>query len=71
MAKFSVNSKVGELMNDPAARAVIDKFLPLAASNPQTKMAYGMSLKMLASFPQAEMSKELLAEIDAALQALG
>ena len=68
---FSVSSKVGDLMNNPAAKAVIDEFLPEAAGNPQTKMAYGMSLKMLASFPAAKISKDLLAQIDARLQALG
>lgn len=67
---FSVSSKVGDLMNNPAAKAVIDEFLPEAAGNPQTKMAYGMSLKMLASFPAAKISKALLAEIDARLRAL-
>jgi hypothetical protein len=68
---FSIDSKVGDLMKNPAAKAVIDEFLPEAATNPQTKMAYGMSLKMLANFPQAKISKGLLAQIDARLQALG
>jgi hypothetical protein len=34
-------------------------------------MAYGMTLKALALFPQAKMSKDLLAQIDAKLKALG
>jgi len=71
MSKFSMDSKLGDLMKDPAAKAVIDQFLPGASTNPQTKMAFGMTLKALAGFPQAKISKDLLAQIDAALKALG
>ncbi len=71
MSKFSMNSKLGDLLKDPAAAAVIDKYMPGASTNPQTKMAFGMTLKALSAFPQAKLGKDLLAKIDAELQALG
>jgi hypothetical protein len=70
MSKFSINSKVGELMKDPAAKAVFDELLPEMATNPQTKMAYGMTFKALAAFPAAKISKEMLEKIDGRLQAI-
>jgi len=71
MAKFSKDSKIGDLMKDPEAAAILDKYVPGASTNPQVKMGYGMSLKMAATFPQAGIPKDKLAEIDAALQAIG
>jgi len=71
MAKFSMNTKLGDLLKDAEAKAVVEEFLPGASTNPQTKMAYGMTLKALAGFPQAKISKDMLAQMDAKLQALG
>jgi len=70
MAKWSQESKVGDLVKDSAAAAVLEKFIPGITTNPQMKMAHGMTLKAVASFPQAAIIKEKLAEIDVALQAL-
>jgi len=71
MAKFSMNSKLGDIIKDPKACAILDAYVPGASTNPQTKLAYGMSLKIIAGFPQAGIPKAKLAEIDAKLQALG
>jgi hypothetical protein len=71
MAKFSINSKLGEIIKDPAACAIFEKYVPGGSTNPQTKLAYGMTLKIIAGFPQAGIPKEKLAQIDAELQALG
>jgi hypothetical protein len=71
MAKFSIDSKLGDIVKDPAAKAVLDEFVPGASTNPQIKMAFGMTLKAVAGFPQAKISKELLAKIDEKLKALG
>jgi hypothetical protein len=70
MAKFSINSKLGDIVRDPAACAILDKYVPGASANPQTKLAYGMTLKIVAGFPQAGIPKDKLAKIDAELQAL-
>jgi hypothetical protein len=71
MAKFSINSKLGDIIKDPAACAILDSYVPGASTNPQTKLAYSMTLKIVAGFPQAGIPKDKLAEIDAKLQALG
>jgi len=71
MAKFSQDSKVRDLVNDPEAKAVMESFIPGFSTHPQLKMAFGMTLKQIAGFPQAKISKEMLAEIDAKLRALG
>ena len=71
MAKWSQDSKLGDLLNDPAPRAVIDKFVPGLSTDPQAKLGYGFTFKMVCSFAQTGVSKEKLAEIDTALQALG
>ncbi len=70
MAKFSIESKLGDLMKDSRAAAVLEECLPGISKNRQLKMGFGMSLKFIASLPQADIPKEKLAEIDKKLQAL-
>jgi hypothetical protein len=71
MAKFSVDTKCGELLKDPAVVAIIESYIPNMTKQPQIKMAYGMTFRKVASFPQAGLTKEQVAEIDKKLQALG
>ena len=47
---FSIESTVGDLLDNPGPRAVLDKIMPQLATNPQIDMARGMSLKMVAGF---------------------
>jgi hypothetical protein len=70
MAKWSQDSKVGELLKDPAAKAILEEYIPGISTNPQTKLVYGMALKIVANFPQAGIPKDKLAEINQKLQAL-
>lgn len=65
---YSINSKVGELLDNPAPRAVIDKHIPDMATNPQVGMARGMALKMVAAMSGGRITKEILAAVDADLQ---
>ncbi len=60
---FDVNSKLKDMMANPAAKAVIEKYVPGFWDNPQSKQAFGMSLKVLTSFPQAKAIKEVLPKI--------
>ena len=71
MAKFSQDSKVRELVKDADAVAILESYMPGFSTHPQLKMAFGMSLKQIAGFPQAKISPEMLAEMDEKLQALG
>ena len=58
---FSIDSKVGELLDNAAPRAIIDKLMPELATNPQIGMARGMSLKMIAGFSGGTITKDMLA----------
>lgn len=64
---YSIDSKVGELLDNAAPRAVIDQLMPELATNPQIGMARGMSLKMIAGFSGGKITKEMLADVNAAL----
>lgn len=68
--KFDQNSKVGDLLANAAAKAVVDKHLPGFSTNPMTGMAGGFSLSQLAAFPQAGVSAETLALIVSDLAAI-
>jgi hypothetical protein len=57
---FTADSTLKQLMADPKAKAVLEKYLPGFSTNPQIGMAMGMSLKMIAAFPQAGISPDKL-----------
>ena len=50
---FSLDSKVKDILKNPAAAAVLDKYSPDASRNPQMKLVGGLTLRKLASFPQS------------------
>jgi hypothetical protein len=60
---FDVNTKIKDLMANPEAKAVIAKYIPGFWENPQSKQAFGMSLKVMTSFPQSKAIKEVLPQI--------
>jgi hypothetical protein len=68
---LSVDSKIKELKNSPEAVELLEKFSPGFSTNPQMKMVQGLTFRKLASFPQAGLTPEQVAEIDEALKALG
>ena len=54
---FSLDSKVKDILKNPAAAAVLDKYSPDASKNPQMKLVGGLTLRKLASFPQSAFLK--------------
>jgi NAD(P)-dependent dehydrogenase (short-subunit alcohol dehydrogenase family) len=70
MAKFSIDTKLGALMKDSRAAAVLEECLPGISKNRQLKMGFGMTLRFIAGLPQADIPKDKLAEIDKKLQAI-
>ena len=65
---FNGDTKLGELLDNRAAKAVLAKHLPqLESAGPMLNMARGMSLKTVAGFPQANISAEKLQAIIAEL----
>jgi hypothetical protein len=69
-SKFSQNSKLGELLKDPEATAVLERYVPGISTSSQSKMGANMAIKKIFSFPQAGVSKEKLAAIDEELRAI-
>ncbi|OGN97767.1 MAG: hypothetical protein A2Z71_05845 [Chloroflexi bacterium RBG_13_50_21] len=68
---FTLDTTLGELLNDPQAKAVLEKQLPGIADNPMVAMVKGMSLNMILSMPQAaqlgitkEKVNAILAEVN-------
>jgi len=68
---FTLDTTLGELLDDPRAKAVLEQHLPGIASNPLAAMAKGMSLNMILSMPQAaqlritrEKANAILAEVN-------
>ena len=69
---YTMDTKVGEIMNDTGAVKILEKHVPGISKNPMLGMAKGMTLKSVIAMPQAkqaglteDMVKKVLAEINA------
>jgi hypothetical protein len=69
--EFTLDTTLGEILDNPQAKAVLDQQLPGVSSNPMITMARGMSLNMVLAMPQAaqfgltkEKAEAILAEIN-------
>ncbi|MGI6217706.1 MAG: hypothetical protein ACOYIK_08865 [Coriobacteriales bacterium] len=67
---FSGDSKIKDIMDNDAARAVLAELFggEENLSKPQMKMAMGMTLNQMCRFPQAGVSDEALADAVAKLE---
>ena len=61
---------IGTLLDNPEAKAVLDKHIASFASNPQIAMARAMTLKAIQSFAGDALNDAVLAKIDADLAKL-
>lgn len=61
---------IGTLLDDPAAKAVLLKYIPDTVNNPQIDMARGMTLKDTQQYAPDMVSDQKLAQIDAELAKL-
>lgn len=50
---FTLDTTLGELLDNPQAKAVLDQYIPGVSTNPMVAMARGMSLNSLLAMPQA------------------
>jgi para-nitrobenzyl esterase len=63
-AKYSVETTdLGTLMDDPAAKAVLEKHLPGLVGNAQIQMARGMTLKALQQYAGDMLTDGRLADV--------
>ena len=67
---FSTDSKVGELLADEAAKAVLEKHIPGIASHPQIGQATAFSFKQVASYSQGQITDDMVKAIDEDLSKL-
>jgi hypothetical protein len=49
---YTFDSTLGDILNDPKAKSVLDTYLPGVSTNPMIGMTKAVSLKMLISMPQ-------------------
>ncbi|WP_369820994.1 hypothetical protein [Novosphingobium sp. CCH12-A3] len=69
--KYSTaETDIGTLLDDPAAKAIIDKYIPGMTSNEQIEMARSMTLKAVQTYAPDDVTDERLAQIDADLAKL-
>lgn len=69
---YTLDTKVGDILDDTHALEVLEKYAPGASKNPMVGLAKGMTLKALLAMPQAkeagiteEMVLKVLADINA------
>ncbi len=69
---YTLDSKVGDILDDPRAKDIVEKYAPGLANNPMISMAKGMSLRSILDMPQAlqagvteDRVQKILAEINA------
>jgi len=67
---FSINSTVREVLADERAKAILEKHIPGASTHPQLDMAMAMTLREVASYPEANLSAEKLKALVADLEKL-
>ena len=69
-AMSTATTDLGTLLDNPAAKAVLEKHIPALVSNPQIEMARSMTLKQIQGFAGDALSDAKLADIDADLAKL-
>lgn len=70
-AKYSTaETDLGTLLDNPAAKAIIEKHIPGMTTNDQVDMARGMTLKAIQQYSPDDVTDQRLAAIDADLAKL-
>jgi hypothetical protein len=71
----TLDTTLGQILDEPQAKAVLDQYLPGVSANPMVAMARGMTLNSLLAMPQAAqlgitkpMVEQILAEINKRLK---
>lgn len=63
----TLDTTLGELIDNPKAKAVLDRQLPGLSTNPMVAMAKGMTLNMILAMPQAAQLGLTKAQAEAVL----
>jgi para-nitrobenzyl esterase len=66
----TADTTIGDLLDNPVAKAVLMKHVPVLAGNAQIEMARAMTLKQIQPMAGDALSDEVLAKIDVDLAAI-
>ena len=67
-AKYTTaDTDVGTLLDNPATKAILAKYLPELVSSPQIDMARSMTLQSMQNYAPDKLTNETLAKVDAEL----
>lgn len=66
----TAETTIGVLLEDAAAKAILDKHIPGLSDNPSIAMAGGMTLKALQAVAGDKVTDEMLAAVDADFKAM-
>jgi para-nitrobenzyl esterase len=69
-AKLSVGSTVSDLLASPAAKAVLEKHVPNIVKDERLGMVMGLPFRDLQQFPEAQLTPEIIAAVEADLAKL-
>lgn len=69
-ALSTTDTTIGDLLDNPPAKAVLAKHIPAMIENSQIDMARSMTLKQIQGFAGDALTDEVLAKIDVDLAAL-
>jgi hypothetical protein len=71
--EYTLDTKLGDLLADPRATEILDKYVPGASQHPMLAIGKTLSLRMIVGMPQAaqvgltqEKAEAILAEINKA-----
>ncbi len=71
MASYTTaETTIGVLLEDAAAKAILDKHIPGLTDNPSIAMAGGMTLKALQAVAGDKVTDDMLAAVDADFKAM-
>ena len=68
---YSIKTKLKDIMKNPEAMAILEKYVPGASKAPKLKMGAGMDLVTLSRVAPDKLKPEFMDELDAELRALG
>lgn len=66
----TATTEIGTLLDDPAAKAILEKYIPGMTTNDQVEMARAMTLKDIQQYSPDAVTDKALAQIDAELAKL-
>ncbi|MFN4327481.1 MAG: hypothetical protein ACK4FF_01285 [Limnobacter sp.] len=68
---LSTQTKLGDLLDNDASKAILEKHMPGISTHPQIAMGRGFPLAVVANFSGGMITAEMLEKVDADLAALG